>query len=56
MEFRKVILVGNAYAVTMPKKFLKILKTSGGDYVELFMANDKTLVIRKHNANDRRRF
>lgn len=54
MEVRKVIMVGNAFAVCLPKKMLRVLRASGGDYLELHLADMNTLVIRKHKMSERR--
>lgn len=55
MELRKVILVGHSLGVTLPKKFLKLIGTGGGQYLELFMADKDTIVVRKHKLNDRKK-
>lgn len=55
MEQRRLIITGNSYSVTIPRKFLRILRASGGDYVTLFMADKDTLVIRKSNPLGRRK-
>lgn len=54
MELRKVIRAGKSHAVALPKRFRDYMGIAAGDYVELFMADSKTLVIRKHSTTERR--
>jgi antitoxin component of MazEF toxin-antitoxin module len=56
LELRKVFVVGNSLAVSLPRKLLRVLRCGPTDYVEVFLADQKTLVIRKHiNPEGRRK-
>lgn len=55
MELRKVVRVGNSTFVGLPLAFQKALGLVPGEYVELFMSDASTLVIRKHNLTERKR-
>lgn len=54
MELRKVIVIGNACGVTIPKAFLRTLNVAASDHVQLFLNDKNTLVIRKYNGSGRR--
>jgi hypothetical protein len=48
-ELRKLLrLTSNAYAVTIPTKYRKAMQLGPGNYVEMFLVENKTLIIKKH--------
>lgn len=55
MELRKLMRMGNSHVVAIPKEFQELLGISPGEYLEMFLADQVTLVIRKHSLTDRRR-
>ena len=55
MELRKVYKVGNAVVISVPVKFVRITGIGPGDHIEMFLADARTLVIRKHDVIQRRR-
>lgn len=53
MELRKLTLNGHSQAVTLPPRFLKALNIKSGEYVEMFIGDNNTIVIRRHNTYGR---
>jgi antitoxin component of MazEF toxin-antitoxin module len=48
-ELRKLIrLTKNSYAVTIPTKYRSVLKLGPGNYLEVALFDNDTLVIKKH--------
>lgn len=54
-QLRKVSQNGNSWAVSLPREFLRVLNAGAGDYLELHMADSRTLVIRKYQPIERKR-
>jgi antitoxin component of MazEF toxin-antitoxin module len=51
MEMRKVLKFNTVLGLTLPKQFTNTLDISHGDYLEVFLANDHTIVIKKHKES-----
>lgn len=49
MIIRKVLLFGTILGLTLPKKYTSALDLNWQDYVEVYLANDHTIVIKKHD-------
>lgn len=55
MEMRKVIAIGNMLGVGLPKTMLRLIQAEKGDYLQVFLADDHTIVIRKPTEEKARR-
>jgi antitoxin component of MazEF toxin-antitoxin module len=51
MEMRKVLRFNTVLGLTLPKQFTNVMGISSGEYLEVFLANDETIVIKKHREN-----
>jgi len=53
-ELRKVLrLTKNAYAVTIPSKYRDVLKLGPGNYLEISLVENETLIIKKHKEPEK---
>ena len=48
MELRRVLRFNGTLGLTLPTKFSRVLDLHWQDYVEVYLADAGTLVIRKH--------
>jgi antitoxin component of MazEF toxin-antitoxin module len=55
MELRKLMRMGSSHVVAIPRDFQELLGISPGEYLEMFLADHETLVLRKHKLTERRR-
>ena len=54
MNMRKVLQFSTAYGFTIPKEFAQSLGIKFGDYVEVFLRDAKTIVIKKHGVEPKK--
>ena len=50
IEIRKVIGNKGWHMVNIPPKYIKALGLNFGDYVELYLVDKLTMIIKKHNT------
>ena len=56
MHLRKLLWLHGSNAVILPPAFLRQLEIAPGDYLEVGLSDDSTILIRKHAMpNERRR-
>ena len=48
MEMRKLLSFNTILGVTLPKKYTNSLGLEKGDYAEIFLRDNKTIVIKRH--------
>jgi len=48
MDIRKVLKFNGTLGMTIPNKFSKVLDLHWSDYVEIYLSDKETLVVRKH--------
>lgn len=48
MEIRKVLNFRTIMGITIPKHYTKALDLQAGGYVEISLADNKTIVVKKH--------
>ena len=49
MRLRKVLYFNTLLGLTLPKEYSNALKLNKGDYVEVSLRNEYTIVIQKHD-------
>lgn len=54
MELRRVLKFNGTLGMTLPNKFSRVLDLHWQDYVEIYLADKDTLVVRKHNSLERK--
>ena len=54
MDLRRVLKFNGTLGLTLPNKYTRILGLHWKDYVEIYLADDKTIVIRKHKEPKRK--
>jgi AbrB family looped-hinge helix DNA binding protein len=53
-ELRKVLrLTKHAYAVTIPAKYREAMKLGPGNYLEISLVENQTLIIKKHKEPEK---
>jgi len=50
MELRRVQKFGTTVGLTLPRKFSAVLGLHWKDYVEIWLADSNTLIIKKHKV------
>lgn len=50
MYLRKALIFNTILGVTIPKEYTKALAVERGDYLEVFLRDNKTIVIKKHGV------
>jgi len=50
MNMRKVLHFNSALGLTLPKEFCKALGLERGNYIEVFLRDNKTIVIKRHGV------
>lgn len=50
MEIRRVLKFNGTLGLTLPNKFSRVLDLHWQEYVEVYLADKATLVIRKHKV------
>ena len=48
MDIRKVLKFNGTLGMTLPNKYTKVLDLHWGHYVEIYLADKETIVVRKH--------
>jgi antitoxin component of MazEF toxin-antitoxin module len=51
MEIRRVLKFNGTLGMTLPNKFTSIIGLHWQDYVEIYLADDETIVVRKHKVS-----
>ena len=54
MYLRKVLIFNTVLGVTIPKEYTNALGLDRGGYVELFLRDRRTLVIKKHGVEPKK--
>jgi len=54
MHLRKVLIFNTVLGLTLPKEYTNALKLNHGDYVEVFLRDTKTIVIKKHGVEPKK--
>lgn len=54
MKMRKVLRFNSAFGFTIPKEFAFSLGINFGDYVEVFLRDKKTIIIKKHGVEPKK--
>jgi hypothetical protein len=54
MYMRKVLIFNTTMGITLPKDISNTLCLSRGDYIELFLRDSKTVVLKKHATKPNR--
>ncbi len=54
MNMRKVSLFNTILGITLPKEMTNALGLSQGDYVEVYLRDRKTIVIKKHGVEPKK--
>jgi bifunctional DNA-binding transcriptional regulator/antitoxin component of YhaV-PrlF toxin-antitoxin module len=50
MNLRKVLNFNNILGITLPKEFTNALNLLRGDYVEVYLRDKKTIIVKKHGV------
>ena len=50
MEMRKILHFNSALGLTLPKEFTRALGLERGNYAEVFLRDNKTIVIKRHGV------
>lgn len=50
MEIRRVLKFNGTLGMTLPNKFSRVLGLHWQEYVEIYLADKETLVVRKHKV------
>lgn len=50
MEIRRVLKFNGTLGMTLPNKYSKVLQLHWQDYVEIYLADEGTLIVRKHKV------
>ena len=54
MNMRKVLRFNTAIGFTIPKEFAHAMGLNFGDYVEVFLRDSKTIVVKKHGVEPKK--
>lgn len=54
MNMRKVLQFNDSIGFTIPKQFGHALNIKHGDYVEVYLRDNKTMVIKKHGIAEKK--
>lgn len=54
MNMRKVLQFNDSIGFTIPKQFGYALNIQHGDYVEVYLRDKKTMVIKKHGIEQKK--
>lgn len=50
MEMRKILHFNSALGLTLPKEYTRALGFERGNYAEVFLRDNKTIVIKRHGV------
>ena len=50
MNLRKALRFNSVLGLTLPKEFTNALGINRGDYLEVFLRDSKTIVVKRHNT------
>ena len=50
MVLRKVLLFNTILGITLPKEFTNALNISHGSYVEVFLRDKQTIIVKPHGT------
>jgi hypothetical protein len=54
MVLRKLLIFNTVLGVTLPKQFTAALGVEGHDYVEVYLRDNKTIVIKPHRTEPKK--
>lgn len=54
MKLRKVSIFNTILGITIPKEYTNALDLEKGDYVEVYLRDRKSIVIKKHGVPPKR--
>jgi len=54
MNMRKVLQFNTAIGFTIPKEFGNAMNLKSGDYVEVYLRDKRTMVLKKHGAEPKK--
>mgnify|MGYP001582766351 CR=1 FL=1 len=54
MELRRVLKFNGTMGMTIPNKFSSVLGLHWKEYVEIYLADKETIVVRKHQPTKRK--
>lgn len=54
MYLRKLLNFNTILGVTFPKEFTNALNVERGDYVEIFLRDNKTIVVKTHRVEPKK--
>lgn len=54
MELRKVILFNTILGITLPKEFTNALGLKRGEYVEIYLRDRRTIIIKRHGVEPKK--
>ena len=54
MELRRVLKFNGTMGMTIPNKFSSVLGLHWKEYVEIYLADPETLVVRKHKPSKKK--
>lgn len=54
MNMRKILHFNSALGLTLPKEFCRALGLERGNYAEVFLRDNKTIVIKKHGTEPKK--
>jgi len=52
MKLRRVLRFNGSVGFTLPVELARILELHWKDYVEVYLKDDETLIVRKHKAEE----
>ncbi len=50
MDMRKIVQFNTILGLTLPKEYTNALGLERGDYAEVFLRDNKTIVIKRHGV------
>lgn len=50
MVLRKMLNFSNILGITLPKDYTNAMKLKRGDYVEVYLRDEKTIVVKTHEV------
>ena len=52
MHLRRVLRFNGSFGITVPAEFSRILKLHWKEYVEVYLKDPETLIVRKHKVKE----
>ena len=54
MDLRRVLKFNGSLGMTIPNKYSSVLNLHWHDYIEIYLADAETIVVRRHKATRRK--